>query len=76
MGGAAGTANGERSYIGTANVKRTDVNAVYNCGNYHGFSVTFTTSKRGNQPVYIYAINDNGGINPLIGVKTVNITNR
>lgn len=41
----------------TANIDgRPDVNAVFGCGNDHGFDVTFPTSLTGKQPVYVYAL--------------------
>jgi len=54
-----------------ANVERTDVNSSYP---YHGYEFSFPTSLRGNQPVYVYALDTEGGHNPCIGEGTVNIT--
>ena len=42
----------------SANQERTDVNAVYGCGNYHGFSADIATSKTGSVSVNIYAIDN------------------
>ena len=42
----------------SANQERTDVNAVYGCGNYHGFSADIATSKTGSVSVDIYAIDN------------------
>ena len=74
MGGPAGT--GQCVATATANQLRTDVNDSFpGVGNYHGFDLTFTTSLRGNQSVYVYAINAGGGDhNPCIGSGSVNIT--
>ncbi|MGN1432315.1 MAG: RICIN domain-containing protein [Ruminococcus sp.] len=74
IGGPSGDSNAEGHYNIIANVERTDVNAAYGCGNYHGFNATINTSKTGTQPVYVYAINVGGGINVCIGSGTVNIT--
>lgn len=79
IGGPAGSANAEGHPGIIANQSRPDVANVYskyNVGNNHGFDATIKTSKSGNQPVYIYAINIGGGnSNPLIGGKpyTTNI---
>ena len=73
IGGRSGDANAEGHSI-TANTQRTDVNSVYGCGDWHGFDADISTSKRGNQPVYIYALNIGGGNdNPQIGEGTANI---
>lgn len=56
-----------------ANVERTDVNNVYGCGNYHGFSATLNTALTGTQNIRVFAINVGGGSNVLIGSSTVNI---
>lgn len=60
IGGPAGSANAE-GYAITADQYRDDVNAVYNCGNYHGFDAIIPTSKTGYQEIYIYACNIGGG---------------
>lgn len=72
VGGPAGQ-GGVYSGKTTANLERTDVNKVYNCGNYHGYNAEISTSKIGNVAVYIYAIDTAGGNNPLLGNKTVNV---
>jgi hypothetical protein len=66
IGGPAGSKNVE-CHIITADVKRTDVNTVYGCGNYHGFDATISTNKKGTQPIYVYGIDvgSNRG-NPLL----------
>lgn len=73
VGGPAGS--GAPGYAITANAYRPDVNRAYpGVGNYHGFSSTISVARRGNQNVYIYAINVGGGnTNPLLGTKSVNI---
>ena len=72
VGGVAGSSNAEGHRL-TANVERTDVNSAFSVGNYHGFESTFSTSKTGSQPVYIYAINIGSGTNILLGSTTINI---
>ena len=69
IGGSAGV--GEGHYI-SANKYRNDINNTYNCGLYHGFEDDISTSKTGNQTVYVYANNINGGSDVLLG--TANIT--
>ena len=74
LGGPAGSGEGHGN--GVANLSRPDVNKVYaGAGDYHGFSHTVTTAKRGQQTVYVYAINASGtpGVNVLIGKATVDI---
>ena len=73
IGGEAG-ADGAEGHAIKADVERPDVDKVYQCGKYHGFSSTITTSKRGSQPVYIYAINTGDGKNVCLGNRTATIT--
>lgn len=73
IGGEAGSDNTEGHSGTIANGYRSDVNDVYGCGAYHGFSATIPTSKIGIQEVYVYAINVGKGNNVLIGHGTVNI---
>ena len=54
-----------------ANVYRPDVNSVYGCGDYHGFSEIISTKKTGTQDVYIYAVN--GSEHELLGTYSVTI---
>jgi murein DD-endopeptidase MepM/ murein hydrolase activator NlpD len=73
VGGQAGQP-GVTGYAFTANRSRPDVGAAYpGVGNNHGLDETFETSKRGSQPVCLYAINVGGGGNVLLGCKTVTI---
>ena len=74
IGGRSGNSNAEGHGGIIANAGRGDVNAVFGCGDYHGFSATISTNKRGSQPVYVYALNVGGGDNVQIGEGTVNIT--
>ena len=73
IGGAAGSTNAIGYNIGTTNVLRTDVNIAYGLNGNHGFNHTITTSKRGTQSVYIYAINMGAGETKLLAQRTVNI---
>ena len=57
-----------------ANVSRTDVDAYYNVGEFHGFNTSISTSKTGWQEVAIYAINIGGGDHTYLGCSTVYIT--
>ena len=61
------------TYAGTANLVRTDVNTAYGIGGNHGFEFEFAVPLRGNQPVYLYAIDTEGGHNPEFANTTVNI---
>lgn len=70
IGGPAGEGTG---YPITANVSRADVNNVYGCGTNHGFDATIPTNIKGNQQIYIYAINIGSGETELIGNELVNI---
>lgn len=62
-------------YTATANTSRDDVNKTFNITGKHGFDVTISTTKTGNQPVYIYAIDAQveANHNTRLEVKTVNI---
>lgn len=60
-----------------ANLQRTDVNNIYGCGEYHGYSfdTTVDSSIEGVHTVSVYAINVGGGdTNTLLGSKDVTIT--
>lgn len=64
----------ERVQLVHANYERKDVNAVYGCGDNHGFEGTFSVSKRGSQRVYVYADDYGYGERPvLIGSAIVYI---
>jgi hypothetical protein len=61
----------------TANGYRPDVQSVYpNTGENHGIDVTFTTSRRGTIPVYLYGINayQSGGDNALLWGNPLTVT--
>lgn len=72
IGGPVG--QGEGHDLGLASRSRPDVGRAFpGIGDNHGFDQTVTTSKRGTQRVYLYAINYPGGTNPLIGIKEATI---
>ena len=74
IGGEAGQPGAEGHDLGPASVTRPDVGAAHaGAGDQHGFDTAFTTGKTGPQPVCLYAINIGGGLNPLMGCKTVTI---
>lgn len=75
VGGPAGS--GAPCYPIMANKYRKDVNDAYpGVGNYHGFAETIKVSARGEKDIYVYAINnEKDQHNPLLGKKTVEITN-
>lgn len=72
VGGDAASGEGHIVY---ANQYREDVNSAYSIGGNHGFSDTWTVSKRGTQSVYFYLINIGGGGNVLMDPHTVTINN-
>ncbi|WP_159805778.1 hypothetical protein [Cellulomonas citrea] len=53
-----------------ANNTRTDVGAAYGLGDQHGFAASLSSSP-GIHDVCFYAIDANGGANPLLGCRTV-----
>jgi len=72
VGGPAGV--GEGHDLGWADGYRPDVGRAYpGTGNNHGFDFTFTTDKRGTQPVCVYALNIGGGINPMLRGSCQNV---
>ena len=71
IGGEAGTQEAESHTGIIADMMRTDVDNVFHCGEYHGFTAFIPTDKRGNQKVYIYGGSGNG---QLIGSTDVYIT--
>ena len=77
VGGPPGSPGAEGHDAGVANVRRTDVAAVYPAtGENHGFMFNIPTNKRGSQPVYVYAINVEGtkGTHVLLGQRSAEIT--
>ena len=56
IGGPAGSSDAIL-YPVTTNVSRSDVNTAYGVYGNHGYNKAITTSKRGIQTVYIYAVN-------------------
>jgi murein DD-endopeptidase MepM/ murein hydrolase activator NlpD len=75
VGAQVGQAGAEGHDIGNATVYRPDVGRAFpGVGDQHGFDTTIVTSKTGNIPVCVYAINIGGGTNPLIACKHVNVT--
>lgn len=72
VGGPAGTPDAEGHDLGAATASRPDVGTAYpGVGDNHGFDTTFNSGKRGSQAVYVYAINQPSGNNPLIGQRSV-----
>ena len=71
IGGKAGS--GAHCYCITADVERPDINSYRRIPGDHGFDAWIETPVYGEQPVYIYAINNEGGNNPCIGNGTVTI---
>ncbi len=71
IGGPAGEGEG---HIIKANVYRSDVDDKHGCGDYHGFESTITTTKRGTQPIYVYAIGVDTNTNISLGSATVTIS--
>lgn len=74
IGGSCGTP-GVDGYSVKANISRKDVDAVYQVGEFHGFETRIYTTRTGNQPVYVYAINiGDGNLNTELKNTTVNIS--
>ena len=73
IGGPAGTDSAEVHVLKT-DQNRPDVNKAFGISGNHGFSATFNTNKRGEQPIFIYGIDLSGkGPNPLICNRKINI---
>lgn len=75
LGGPAG--QGEFHDLGTTGVPRADVQAAHpETSGSQGFDVTFSTSLRGTQSVYVYALNLPGtpGDNVLLGSRSMTIS--
>jgi hypothetical protein len=71
-----GSGQDAESYLLNANLQRTDIPRSYpQLGTDHGFNQTLTTKLRGQQPVYVYAVNAPGtpGKDALIATRTVTI---
>ena len=73
VGGPAGSDEAQLHKI-KADTSRDDIEEVYGTGPNHGFDSIITTDLRGEQPVYVYAINTGNGGNVFLGSKTVTIT--
>ena len=74
IGGEGGSAEAGNPVIIKANLERKDVDNAFHCGDHHGFSQNIQTGKRGEQTVYVYAINIGDGKNTFLGSRTVTIT--
>jgi hypothetical protein len=74
VGGPAGS--GAAGYnVGVTSVSRPDVKNVYpQTGTTSGFTAT-VTAPGGSIPVYVYAIDANGGDNTLLSARTVAVAN-
>ena len=71
VGGPAGS--GAPSYAITADKYRSDVGTTYpGASNYHGIDDWIRTDLRGEQTIYFYVIDNYS--NPLLGTKTVTVT--
>ncbi|MBQ2971499.1 MAG: GBS Bsp-like repeat-containing protein [Ruminococcus sp.] len=73
IGGEAGSEGAQLHKI-KADTLREDIEEVYGTGLNHGFDSIITTDLRGEQTVYVYAINTGNGGNVFVGSKTVTIT--
>lgn len=73
IGGQAGDPNAECYAITAEHGGRSDVDNLYHCGDHHAYDANVSTSKRGVQTVYLYAINVNEGENVMFASGTVNI---
>jgi hypothetical protein len=76
IGGVLG-ASGTQQYTLNATLQRTDIPRTYPAlGEYHGFNQTLTTTKRGTQQVYFYAVNapGTGGADKLLAMRTITIS--
>ena len=62
VGGTPGS--DANSYAILADAKRQDVDDAYHCGAYHGFEGTIYVSDSGEQNIYAYALDTQGGANP------------
>ena len=78
IGGGPGDPNAIGFNMGPAAIQRDDVARNYpHAGPFHGFGGTMDVPLRGNQPVYVYAINGGGpaDVNQLMRVDNVFIQN-
>ena len=74
VGGPAGQGGTIIGAQNASNVNRPDLEPNFpGVGTQHGFDFTFQTSFTGVQPVYVYAINWDGGTNAVLGPYYVNI---
>lgn len=76
IGGPAGTSNVYSTSIGRTAIYREDVNRAYGITGNHGFDVTIWPGRFGSNNIYAYALDSQGGTNPLIGTKTLTITDK
>lgn len=72
VGGPAGS--GASGYSFVADKERGDVDDVYGCGGYHGFSETVWVKERGVQEIYLYAINPDSENHTFLGSRKVTIS--
>ena len=68
-------ANGQFVAAISANTARADVGAVFPAwGANHGFDAVVPTTTTGVTTYCVYAINVGGGVNPLLGCRTLTVT--
>ena len=67
--------SGAEGFAIQANQYRADVNKAYGITGNHGYSATLSTTKTGNQTVYVCGINIGSGQNTLLQQKNVYISN-
>lgn len=71
IGNEAGGSGAEGYNLGATSGASDDVNKAYGITGSHRMEATFTVSKSGYQPFYIYAIDCNGDANAVASVGTV-----
>ena len=74
VGKPAGTAGIPATPV-TADMYRKDVNDAYRITGSHGYDLTINTTVSGNQTVYLYALDSQGGNNPCFKEVKVDIKN-
>jgi hypothetical protein len=75
VGGRAGAPKAHEFDFGPiASRSRPDVAAKYpTAGPGHGFDISFPTVKSGRQPVCVYAVNTGGGVDRMLGCKSIGV---
>lgn len=74
VGGSKDDENVDKYSLGVTTESRSDINSKYRISGNHGFDFDIETNRSGSVPVYLYALDSQGGDALYLGMKTVTVT--